>query len=224
MNDNAACCDSPRSVLRCRTISGGAKQAVTQCKNCGFYGSKGYRPVGKKDWPAQIRRVEDLPPFDDDALAAAHARLGGKKNEELRHAITDRGNPKAAAERVKYLQADLKRREAEREARAGYYASDAWAMIRQRILRRAKGICEGCCLSPAVEVHHMTYDNFGNEFMWELKAVCKPCHARYHAPQRERDEAIRRGELPYEGPVGPLLTRVIEGAQIDDGDEEESAA
>jgi 5-methylcytosine-specific restriction endonuclease McrA len=30
-------------------------------------------------------------------------------------------------------------------------------------------------------VHHLTYQNAGNEFLWELVAICRECHARYHA-------------------------------------------
>lgn len=206
--------------MRCRTIRGGAKQAVTQCKACGYYGSKGYRAVGRKDWPQWIRSVEQLPPFDEEALQSANLRI---RDRELKDAIQARGNPDAVAMRLRRAQEDLERREAERAARAPYYSSPEWAMVRQRVMQRARGVCEGCCISPATEVHHMTYENFGKEFLWELRAVCRPCHDRFHAPQRERDEQIRRGELPYEGPVGPVLTRIVDGLEIEADDEEDAA-
>lgn len=222
MTDGVRCCENPQSRLRCRVNAGGIAYAVTQCKSCGYYGSKGYRAVGKKDWPLRIQKTEDLPPFDEEAFARAQEALSNKRFKEAREAINERGNPKAQEERLKSLQDDLARREAERAARAPYYSSSEWAMVRQRVMRRAQGICEGCCITPAVEVHHMTYENFGKEFMWDLRAVCRPCHERYHAPQKDRDARIRRGELPYEGPVGPLLGQIVEGLDIE-GDEEDAA-
>lgn len=218
MTDTERCCDEPKSVLRCRTIKGGAKQAITQCKNCGYYGSKGYRAVGKKDWPSFITAVEQLPAFDEEAFQCADTLLFDKRTKD---AIKDRGNPKAQESRLRLAQADLERREAERAIRAPYYQSEEWRAVRQRVMQRARNVCEGCCNSPAVEVHHMTYENFGKEFLWELRAVCKPCHERYHAPQKDRDAAIRRGEIPFEGFVGPMLTHVVDGMRVVSDDEEE---
>jgi 5-methylcytosine-specific restriction endonuclease McrA len=60
-----------------------------------------------------------------------------------------------------------------------------WLNIRQRILQRDKNLCQACLINDAQEVHHLTYQNLGNEFMFELISVCKPCHDRIHnKPQR----------------------------------------
>jgi len=66
---------------------------------------------------------------------------------------------------------------AEHEA---YLQTQEWADKRQLVLRRANGICEGCGKAPAVQVHHLTYQNWRNEFLWELRAVCRPCHLSVH--------------------------------------------
>jgi 5-methylcytosine-specific restriction endonuclease McrA len=76
--------------------------------------------------------------------------------------------------------------ERERQAeqwRAGYEAyllSPEWDDRRALVLKRARGICEGCGEVPATEVHHLTYTHVGNELLWQLVAVCRNCHARVH--------------------------------------------
>lgn len=61
-----------------------------------------------------------------------------------------------------------------------YLRSERWRITRQQILSRANGICEGCGEDEPKEVHHMTYEHVGNEFNWELRAVCEDCHQRFH--------------------------------------------
>lgn len=95
--------------------------------------------------------------------------------------------------RCKHLSYEEARGEIERERKAEwkrvhdlYLQSDQWRAIRSRVLDRAKGLCEGCRLATAEQVHHHTYDNAGHEFMFELAALCAPCHERYHASKRRR--------------------------------------
>jgi 5-methylcytosine-specific restriction endonuclease McrA len=61
-----------------------------------------------------------------------------------------------------------------------YLQSPAWKAISKKVLDRANGLCEGCGERTACEVHHVTYKHVGNEFLFELKAVCGPCHDRLH--------------------------------------------
>ena len=61
-----------------------------------------------------------------------------------------------------------------------YLRSPAWRSLRQRVMRRAGGVCEGCLERRATQVHHLTYDHVFNEFAFELRAVCDGCHARLH--------------------------------------------
>jgi 5-methylcytosine-specific restriction endonuclease McrA len=66
-----------------------------------------------------------------------------------------------------------------------YLQSAAWRELRPRIFRRAGGICEGCRQAEATQVHHLSYKNVTNEFLWELVAVCDDCHARVHGIDEE---------------------------------------
>jgi hypothetical protein len=89
-------------------------------------------------------------------------------------------------------QQDLESRYAKMVARASTFAQDRreeyqeylcspeWRRRRDLVLSRAHGVCEGCREREASEVHHLTYQNIGNEFLWELVAVCRGCHERVH--------------------------------------------
>lgn len=61
-----------------------------------------------------------------------------------------------------------------------YLRSDTWKAKRRLVFKRAGGVCEGCGLQEATEVHHLTYDHKMSEFLFELVAVCTECHARLH--------------------------------------------
>jgi len=69
------------------------------------------------------------------------------------------------------------------ERKQQYYAyleTPKWREKRQAVLRRANHVCEGCGLARATQAHHLTYEHIFDEFLWELRAVCKPCHDRAH--------------------------------------------
>jgi hypothetical protein len=57
-----------------------------------------------------------------------------------------------------------------------YLASAEWKSRRERVMERAGGLCEACRVQPATEVHHLTYAHIGNEALFELVAICRPCH------------------------------------------------
>ena len=62
-----------------------------------------------------------------------------------------------------------------------YLLSPEWKRRRKLVIERCSGLCEGCMERRAQEVHHFTYKNFGNEFLFELVALCEPCHSRSHS-------------------------------------------
>ena len=63
---------------------------------------------------------------------------------------------------------------------ANYLSSPEWRTRRALVMERAGGVCEGCRLMKATEVHHVTYEHAGSEFLWELRAMCRGCHERWH--------------------------------------------
>jgi 5-methylcytosine-specific restriction endonuclease McrA len=62
-----------------------------------------------------------------------------------------------------------------------YLPSKEWKEKRRLVMLRSQGICEGCRRQPASEVHHLTYQNVGDEFLFQLAALCHQCHDRLHA-------------------------------------------
>jgi 5-methylcytosine-specific restriction endonuclease McrA len=66
------------------------------------------------------------------------------------------------------------RREAERrewfEAHNEYLQTDEWQEKRAAVLEREDNLCQGCRAALAVHVHHLTYDHWRDELLWELAA------------------------------------------------------
>lgn len=60
-----------------------------------------------------------------------------------------------------------------------YLLSPEWQEIRSQALEASGGKCERCGAN-ADHVHHKTYENFGNENLHELEALCVPCHHAEH--------------------------------------------
>jgi hypothetical protein len=60
-----------------------------------------------------------------------------------------------------------------------YLQSPEWAHVRDRFraLGRARR-CAACHTWQALHTHHWTYRNLGREFLWQLVALCGPCHSR----------------------------------------------
>lgn len=63
---------------------------------------------------------------------------------------------------------------------ADYLRSPEWKRKAAKVMERAHQTCEGCLSRPADDVHHLTYAHIRNEFAFELVALCRDCHARYH--------------------------------------------
>lgn len=67
-----------------------------------------------------------------------------------------------------------------------YLRSEGWRWRRARVLSRAKGRCEGCGVADATEVHHLTYARVGQEMLFDLVAICHPCHEAVTEGDRKR--------------------------------------
>lgn len=143
-------CDCLFTTLRKRTIANGSIQFVRQCLTCG-------RSVGNPE-----RKTPELAavatPWDQAILDKYEARRSSS-SEEIKK---------------KYDRAAFFR------SYDQYLASPEWLEKRGLVLRRANSQCEGCGVQPAEEVHHLTYEHVGNEFLFELVALCHCCHERIH--------------------------------------------
>jgi hypothetical protein len=157
-------CRCERKSLSFRWIESGRgtfKIYVYQCHKCGASSP----PVSAKKLSYQQRFSEDVKEFD----------------EELRKRWMDGQDAR--------IQTEIAEREAERERlrmeRKEFYNDyikndPRWRALSNKAIERAGGVCEGCGNRPATQAHHLTYEHLGNEFLWELRAVCRQCHERVH--------------------------------------------
>lgn len=58
--------------------------------------------------------------------------------------------------------------------------SRVWRSLRSKVLRRDSYLCQSCSNDQELEVHHISYKNFGNESLSELVTVCRTCHQSIH--------------------------------------------
>jgi 5-methylcytosine-specific restriction endonuclease McrA len=148
-------CDHDLTDLRRRIIRGGAVQYVNQCLNCG---ESQNQPVAKAKALAESDGIEPAP--FDESLKARFKQL----RDDSAKSIMDQFDRNAFL--TEY---------------SPYLNSDAWAKRRSLVMQRTQGLCEGCRETRASEVHHLTYEHVGNEFLFELVALCMACHERLHA-------------------------------------------
>lgn len=57
-----------------------------------------------------------------------------------------------------------------------YLASREWALLKEAVRARSRGVCERCRNSPTENVHHKTYERIYMEQPEDLIHVCRPCH------------------------------------------------
>ena len=63
---------------------------------------------------------------------------------------------------------------------ADYIASPAWQEKRKMVLERDGYCCVRCGSAKNLDVHHLTYEHFGNEPMEDLITLCRKCHGTVH--------------------------------------------
>jgi 5-methylcytosine-specific restriction endonuclease McrA len=117
----------------------------------------------------------------------------------LKHSLATADTPQLSRDeavralrvREEYWKArDAERKRQEEQRRADYEAylqTREWADRRDRIFKRANGVCEGCGEAPAEQVHHLTYEHCGDEFLWELVAICRRCHVSVHGVESDNE-------------------------------------
>jgi 5-methylcytosine-specific restriction endonuclease McrA len=67
-----------------------------------------------------------------------------------------------------------------------YLRTEKWAKKRAAVLERDKRTCQACLTRPATQAHHTTYAHVFDEPLFELVAVCEPCHEKITEMDRKR--------------------------------------
>lgn len=70
---------------------------------------------------------------------------------------------------------------------AEYLKTPIWELTRQAALRRAKGKCSVCHSEIDLHVHHLNYDNVGDEKPEDLIVLCECCHTLEHNRPEDAD-------------------------------------
>ena len=157
-------CQHPRTEIRHKIASNGQPFVKHQCLDCG-------RPAGNHIAHKELQwRPQDYPPWDHD-LAQLGAAVRSAEFERMRRQKSHRWWSWYNS----------------------YLSSPEWKERRRKVMARACGTCEACGIAPASSVHHTTYEHVGDEPLWELRAICEPCHDRLHDYQHPTEGARDAG-------------------------------
>lgn len=151
-------CKHPQTEVRKMPIANGGFQLKKQCLVCGD-------SVGNAQKKAHLSadNVAKVPEWDQ-TIHPQFRDQREKRQQELIRAADERANKKWRAQYDAYLR------------------SPEWAQRRQLVVLRAQGLCEGCRSARATDVHHTTYIHAGEEFLFELVALCTTCHSSTTKP------------------------------------------
>lgn len=61
-----------------------------------------------------------------------------------------------------------------------YLSTDKWRKKSQAVLQRDNYLCQACLLRTATQAHHKSYEFMGQEPLFDLIAICEPCHEHLH--------------------------------------------
>jgi 5-methylcytosine-specific restriction endonuclease McrA len=139
-----------------RTLSDGRRQYGRQCAECGRW-----QPVSA----ATRRTFATVRDYDE----SIKTRYWQQRQEQYHEAWAAQKEARLAEQRANY-NARLEQPD--------------WYAKRRLVFDRDEGRCkarlEGCKVH-ARQVHHVIYNHFGNEPLWELESVCIPCHEQITA-------------------------------------------
>lgn len=155
-------CQHERTELRRGFNKGGGPIIKKQCLDCGLLVGNAVKRTPETDL---------LPEIDEGHNPAYEATRKGEWDAlRRRYVALQKSRWRGSAEGKSYFQ----------RSHADYLTSPEWTERRSLVLDRANGLCEGCRKARASEVHHLSYRNWGNEFLFELVALCGDCHDRIH--------------------------------------------
>lgn len=64
-----------------------------------------------------------------------------------------------------------------------YLNSFHWKRLRLRKLIDVEFRCEICGADNGLNIHHLTYENIGKEFLSDLMVLCSSCHRAIHCEE-----------------------------------------
>lgn len=149
-------CPHTVTEIRYRDASNGTRMYKRQCLNCGA-GVGNFIKHGDIESPALIE------PFDERLIESYNSLKLDRHND------------------LNFIQDETRQ-----ENYNAYMQSPDWKKRREQVLKRDHYTCQACLSATATDAHHKTYDHFGNEPLFDLVAVCRPCHEIITAMDRSR--------------------------------------
>ena len=160
-------CSCEKTHLTRRVVSGGGVQYWLQCMRCG----RGIGQPLSKSSAIELARRMNLTSLDQVAP------WDQKLKDDYENGRSELWRTLAEKRQERWDANKWERSEAYQE----YLRSAVWRSIRDRVMKRANWKCEGCGIADAEEVHHLKYPGeWGAEFLFDLVALCRPCHERIH--------------------------------------------
>ena len=155
-------CKCENIEVRERTYRDGRKALFNQCVDCGSSHGTAIKRTPELEANGKIKPWAEAKAFDMYSFERIRSELERERRDYMSKA--------AKIEHVAYLD------------------SDEWKALRLKVLKRDDYLCQGCLTEKATEVHHMTYRHWKEEFAWELYAVCRSCHERYHENEKKDND------------------------------------
>jgi len=128
------------------------------------------------------RQCQDC--YQDTTLFISHKKLS---KAEKASAVPRDDEKRDAHQQSYYTERRRLQQEAFWKLYTGYLSSPEWAARHVAVLRRDRYICQlklKGCTRRAIQVHHLTYANVGNEPLDDLISVCVHCHEIVTADSR----------------------------------------
>jgi hypothetical protein len=156
INKIEECCRDSFTIITIDRKSYDLYFLYRQCKNCGGSINR-TKPLSSKKYSEEIRGEFDTLRFEN-----------WKKERE---------------DEQKYLLNSKKNFDFFNSPRYKYYLylnSVEWKNKRNQVFERDSNICQKCLAKTADDVHHLTYENIGNENLTDLISICRSCHKEIH--------------------------------------------
>lgn len=159
-------CDHSRREFRQQTNTVGQQCFYWQCLDCNTYQQIARAKLPEGIAIDDLQKVDRTPRINEwrAAYYEEDSRICGKYDQLLEERLQE--------DRVLDSEA--------RVFYSDYMQSNEWYTKRELVLARDNYVCQGCLKRRATQVHHLTYEHLGVEFMWELLSICDECHSRLH--------------------------------------------
>lgn len=89
-----------------------------------------------------------------------------------------------------------------------YLLTRHWRKVREKKMKEQGYICERCkkkFKTPQLQIHHLTYENIGNEKMEDLMCLCTNCHNIIHGSKKALEKENKDKEAKYDRMLGLII-------------------